>query len=309
MNNEKNSLRIKLSVCMLLWGSIGLITRYIGLSAFELAFFRAFFALPVLFLSYRIRGSKGKTTYKVILPYAASGMLIAIAWVALFLGYRYTTISTAVLVYNMCPVYVMILSPLLLKEKLDQFQVLTIIGCFFGLSLLIGTNSVVDKDAIKGISFAFLSGLLYAVVVLLNRKISLSSELNTVDPVYATFIQLCAATLVLLPYQITHNSFYTVIHLGLNQLFLLAVLGVVHTGFAYYFYFTTYRKLEALEIVSFSFLEPLFGILLSVLFLGEHMGIGQLAGGVLILTLTYLNEYRKSRLAIRATVGEIEACC
>ena len=292
--NEKIFLRVKLAFCMLLWGSIGLFTRYIALSACELAFFRAFFALPVLFLFSFQRKGKESINLKAAFPYMISGMLIALAWSALFIGYNFTSIAAAVLIYSMCPVYVMIVSPVLLKEKLDRFQIVTILGCFLGLYLLIGTNLQIGSDAPKGIFFAFLSGVLYAGIVLLNRKLNLSPLYGKIDSLDATFIQLLGATLILLPYQLMHNSFGKVLHLEGLQLLFLVVLGLVHTALAYLLYFSSYRKLDAIEIVSFSYLEPLFSIILSVLFLGERLSSLQMVGGLLILTLTYLGEYRKN---------------
>jgi drug/metabolite transporter (DMT)-like permease len=276
---------------MLLWGSLGLFSRSIAISAFELAFFRAFIALPVLFILMWIRGKREKMRIGTMLPYVVSGMFIGLAWVALFLGYGYTSISTAVLVYNMCPVYVMLLSPMLLKEKLNRFQIVMVIGCFLGLYFLIGSNAGIGEEGGKGIFFAFLSGVIYAGIVIANRKLNLSAVYGKVDTLQATFIQLLGASVVLFPYQLVNHSFTTVAHLAGKQLAFLIVLGVVHTGVAYFLYFTSYKKLKAIEIVSFSYLEPLFSIFLSMLFLGERMIPLQIAGGVLILGLTFLNEF------------------
>lgn len=292
--NEKILVRGKLTFCMLLWGSIGLFTRYIELTAFELAFFRAFFALPVLLLFSFQKKRRRKLKLPSVCLYIASGMCIALAWSALFLGYAYTSIANAVLVYSMCPVYVMIVSPFLLKEKLDRFQIVTVIGCFIGLYALIGSDFHLGKEASKGILFALLSGVLYACIVLLNRKINLSCTIGNIDTLHATFIQLLGACLILLPYQLKNGSFSKVLHLQGSQLLCLFILGFAHTALAYHLYFSSYRKLDALEIVSFSYLEPLFSILLSVLILGELLSPLQVVGGLLILVLTYLNEYRKS---------------
>ncbi|WP_320130098.1 EamA family transporter [uncultured Sphaerochaeta sp.] len=299
MQDKKIGMRLILSLCMLLWGSIGLFTRYIELSAFELAFFRAFLALPVLGILSFLRKGKNKTGVKILIPYIVSGMGIGLAWTALFLGYENTSISTTVLIYNMCPVYVMILSPYVLNEKLTRLQFFSILGCFLGLYFLIDTSIKTGPNSFKGIFFACVSGIIYAYIVLMNKKINLSPIFSKVDTVYGTFIQLLGASLVLLPYQLMHGSFSRVLHLAGGQLASLLILSIIHTGLAYPMYFLSYKKLKAVEIVSLSYLEPLFSIFLSVLFLGENLGNSQIIGGVLILTLTYVNEYRTSVLATR----------
>jgi drug/metabolite transporter (DMT)-like permease len=73
------------------------------------------------------------------------------------------------------------------------------------------------------------------------------------------------------------------------------LLGVLHTGVAYTLFFSVYAHMKSVEIVSYSFLEPLFGILFSVIFLGETLTFPQIAGGILILGSTYIGELLKGR--------------
>jgi drug/metabolite transporter (DMT)-like permease len=53
--------------------------------------------------------------------------------------------------------------------------------------------------------------------------------------------------------------------------------------------------MKSVEIVSYSFLEPLFGILFSVIFVGEKLTFTQIIGGALILGSTYIGEMLKDR--------------
>jgi drug/metabolite transporter (DMT)-like permease len=59
-----------------------------------------------------------------------SGVLIGLAWVLFFAGFRLTSIANVTFIYNMCPIYVLILSPILLKEKISRFQLFTILYRF-----------------------------------------------------------------------------------------------------------------------------------------------------------------------------------
>ena len=49
--------RIKLVLVMVLWGSLGVFTRSIPLSALSLAFLRALIALPVLFAALKMKNT------------------------------------------------------------------------------------------------------------------------------------------------------------------------------------------------------------------------------------------------------------
>ncbi|MCH3918556.1 MAG: EamA family transporter [Spirochaetia bacterium] len=282
--------RLLLIACMLLWGSIGLFSRLIPLDPFELAFYRAVLALPLLwFIMLCTKQHKEIFKQKASRLYVISGTLIGLAWAALFIGYRYTTVSTAILIYNLCPVYVLIASPFILHEKADRLQILTVIFCFLGLMLLIGAHNTLGI----GIIGAGVSGLLYAAIVLLNRKIS--TEDTNLTTLQGTFLQFIGAAVILLPYQIATGSLKHVLALGNIQFLMLLILGFVHTGLAYFLYFSSYRKLEAIEIVSLSYLEPLSGIFFGIVILKEPSSLLQLAGGLLILGPTFYYERRMIR--------------
>lgn len=275
---------------MLIWGSIGLLTKFVELSPVVLAFYRALISIPVLLILYAKSKEVKKMTRKDLLLYILSGVFMAGAWLTLFASFSVTNISLAILIYNMCPVYVMFFSPMVLGEKSDNLQKLTIVMSFIGLSLLIGENIVGKNQMDIGVLYALFSGLFYAGVVMINRKIE-----NSYSPNKVTLIQVLTATVFLLPFTIFEGGPFQIIKLPEFQVFLVIVLGVIHTGIAYVVYFSTYKYLRAIEIVSYSYLEPLFSIALGVVFLKERLSVIQIIGCLLVLGFTYYNEFRKSR--------------
>lgn len=95
--------RLKLVLVMIIWGSLGVFTKSIPLSALSLAFLRAFIALPVLFIVMK-RKKADKVKWQLLVPYLISGVLLGFGWLTLFYGFKHTSISSAVIIYNMCPV-------------------------------------------------------------------------------------------------------------------------------------------------------------------------------------------------------------
>lgn len=290
--------RVKLLLVMVIWGSLGVFTRSIPLSALNLAFLRALIALPVLFAAMKM-GSQRKVTLKRLRPYIVSGVLLGFGWLTLFYGFKNTNISTAVIIYNMCPVYVMIGAPIFLKESISRIQIAVIVISFIGLFLIVG-NNLLEGAGYMGMMLSAVSGMCYAVIVLINRNIK-----DRVDNRYATFVQILTAMLVLLPFVVYDGTIYSVIELSGVQLFLTVLLGVVHTGVAYTMFFSLYAHMKSVEIVSYSYFEPLFGVLMGVLFIGEILSIWQIAGGILILGSTYIGEHLKSRQALYEKEDEL----
>ena len=280
--------KIKLALVMIIWGSLGVFTKSIPLSALSLAFLRAFIALPVLFVSMKM-AKAGKMQREQLKPYLISGMLLGFGWLTLFYGFKHTSISSAVIIYNMCPVYVMIAAPLLLKEPVSRIQVAAIIGSFLGLLLIIGHN-LSEGYGYMGMALSAISGMLYATIVLINRSITFRVDNQT-----ATFVQIFTAMMVLLPFVLMEGNVVSVAGLSAMEAVFVVLLGVLHTGVAYTLFFSLYEHLESVEIVSYSYLEPLFAILFSVIVVGEKLTVLQIIGGLLILGSTYIGEMAKGR--------------
>lgn len=281
--------RAKLILVMVLWGSLGVFTKSIPLPALHLAFLRALIALPVLFIAMKMKKSDGAVPWKLYIPYVLSGVLLGFGWLTLFYGYKLTSVSSAVIIYNMCPVYIMIAAPLLLKERIFKSQIAVIIASFAGLFLIVGSNFLRESGA-AGMLLCALSGMIYASIVLINRSVKRRFPNQT-----ATFVQILAAMLVLLPFVLLDTDGFRFLQLDFTAVLLTVLLGVLHTGVAYTLFFSVYGRMKSVEIATYSYLEPLSGILFSVLFLGETLSGVQIAGGLLILGSTYAGEMIKSR--------------
>ena len=83
----------------------------------------------------------------------------------------------------------------------------------------------------------------------------------------------------------------------------IILLGIVHTGVAYTMFFSLYANMKSVEIVSYSYLEPLFGIVFSVIFVGETLTFHQIIGGILILGSTYIGERMKGSVTEKEANG------
>ncbi|MDD4601353.1 hypothetical protein SDC9_13862 [bioreactor metagenome] len=280
--------RIKLVLVMIIWGSLGVFTRSIPLSALSLAFLRALIALPFLFGVMKMQKTEN-VEWSLLKPYLISGVLLGFGWLTLFYGFKHTSISSAVIIYNMCPVYVMIAAPLLLKETISKIQIAVIVSSFLGLCLIVG-NNLLEGYGYMGMALSAISGILYATIVLINRGIAFRVDNQT-----ATFVQVFAAMMVLLPFVLMEGNILTVVNLDAMAIIFTILLGIVHTGVAYTIFFSLYAHMKSVEIVSYSYLEPLCGILFSVLFIGEKLTLLQIIGGVFILGSTYIGEMLKDR--------------
>jgi RarD protein len=283
-------MKYKLSIIssMLIFGSIGIFVRNIELSSLEIAFLRAVIgSVFLVFISMVVKQRSDFNQVKKNLPLLIiSGVAIGVNWILLFEAYKYTTISNATLSYYFAPVFVIVLAPIVLKEKFTLMKFSCICMAMIGLGLILNMNSVssaVDANHLKGILLGLSAAALYASVILMNKFIKALSSFET------TLIQLIVAALVLLP-NILYKSGLNFSQVNLRTWYLILVLGIMHTGIAYFLYFTSIKVLESQSIAILSYIDPISAVIMAALFLNESMTILQLLGGLLILGSTFLSE-------------------
>ena len=270
---------------MLIFGSMGLFVRNINLPSSVIALVRG--AIGSLFIFGASKVLKQKISWKAIRPnlllLLLSGAAIGFNWIFLFQAYKYTTISNATITYYFAPVFVMFLSPFILKEKLSIVKIGCILAAVLGMFMISGIGGVEGRNHLIGIGYALMAATLYASAILINKFMKGMSGLET------TIVQIGTASIVLFLYVLLTQRVDT-ISVDSKSLIFLIMLGIIHTGLGYLIYFTSFRNLSAQTISVFSYIDPISAILMSGIFLGEKMTAFQLCGGVLILGATFFSE-------------------
>ena len=270
-----------------IFGSIGLVRRLIPLDSALVACVRGFVGAAFLLLFLLARG--GNLSKNAIHAngklLVISGAAIGLNWILLFEAYNYTTVAVATLCYYMAPVFVMLLSPLILGEKLTHRKLLCILTALFGMVLVSGifSEGVGGAESYKGVLFGLGAAVLYASVIMMNQRIR---DIPTYDK---TIVQLLMAAVVALPYVLATQDF-AAMTLTTATLILLLVAGIVHTGFAYALYFGSMDALSAQTVALYGYIDPAVAILLSALVLRESLDVFGIVGAVLILGATLVSE-------------------
>ena len=275
-----------LIVSMIVFGTIGLFVKYIPLSSGEIALYRAILAIILLGIFLLITKQKIdiKTIKKDLLLLLISGMAMGINWILLFEAYNYTSVSVATLSYYFAPVLVMVVSPILFKEKLSTLQIICFVGSTIGLVLLTGISDINGNSSnLKGIIFGILAAIFYATVIILNKFIKGVSGVNR------TFLQFIASIVILLPYVLLTSGINVLNLEGVSWIYLL-IIGIIHTGICYCMYFSSVKELKGQEVAIFSYIDPFVAVIVSLVFLNESMNVYQIIGGILILGFCIVNE-------------------
>jgi RarD protein len=278
----------KIVSAMLIFGSIGIFVRNIDLASLEIAFLRA--TIGSIFIGIFGLLIKQKNSWQLIkeniVLLVISGIAMGLNWIFLFQAYKYTTISNATLSYYLAPVFVIMLSPIFLKEKLNRRKVICVIGAMVGLFIVLnGDSSGLDSsyNHMKGIVYGLLGAGLYASIILMNKFIKNLSGFET------TLIQLTVSAFVLLPV-ILYQGNLNIVNITNKSWIFIILLGVVHTGIAYLLYFSSMKELKGQSIAILSYIDPISAVVFSSIFLGENMNLFKVVGGIFILGSTLLSE-------------------
>lgn len=283
---------------MLVFGTVGLPVKLLPLESSEIALYRALLAFGALFIYQMIRGKPmpQEQRRKAMPLMLITGAVMGINWVFLFEAYRHTSISVATLCYYMAALIVTAISPLVFKEKTHRFQLFCFAGSLVGLVLIVGTDTGTGSNHTLGVVYGLIAAVLYATVITLNKL------LPGVDGLQRTLWQFLGAIGVLVPYALIKGS-WQLGRLDLAGWALLLLLGLFHTGFTYFCYFTSMQGLRGQEIALLSFLDPLVALIVSAVVLREAISPLQILGGLMILVFSYLSERRPSLLKPRQNGG------
>lgn len=275
----------KLTLSMIIFGTIGIFRRLIPLSSGLVAMSRGLIGVLFLLLVMRLRGDgMDRAAVRRKLPLLClSGAAIGVNWILLFEAYNYTSVATATLCYYLAPMFVILASPLVLREKLTLRKLACVSAALLGMVFVSGVLEASGGAGLKGVLLGLGAAVLYASVVLMNK------QLGDVPAYDRTIVQLGSSAAVLLPYVLLVEE-VSIEAFTPGVIALLLVVGIVHTGIAYALYFGSLMQLKAQTAAILSYIDPVVAVLLSALVLREHMSLLSGLGAVLVLGAAIVSE-------------------
>ena len=266
---------------MAIFGGIGLVRRFIDLPSSVIAMARGLIGGAATFLYFRLRG--GKLSLRALGsegPWLLlSGALLGFNWILLFEAYRYTSVAVATLCYYMAPMLVVLVSPILFHERITVKKGICVAVALCGMALVSGVGRGGGVKDVRGVLFGLAAAVLYASIVLTNKK------LTRTDGLSRTILQLLTAGVVLIPYVLLTERVGTLELSGSTLLWLLAA-GLIFTALTYTMYFSAIPGLRAQTAALGSYVDPVVAVLVSALFLHEPISAAEWIGAVLILGAT-----------------------
>ncbi|HWR25599.1 MAG TPA: EamA family transporter, partial [Methanosarcina sp.] len=278
---EKNSSPFTpLVASCILSGTVGIFVKGIkDMDAGSILFYRLFFGFAVIlvylmfFSGIKDLKLRERKSYLFLL-----GILNAVTTFSYFSAIKYTSISEAVLLLYTAPIYVTLLSPLLLKERISFKDMFALILSISGILLAVNPSGLMwsetgEKNYTLGILFGLLSGLSYGCSIIVISY--LKENYSTIEQM---FWSTAICLLLFLPFGISVSG--AVIF---ENLYILISLGVLVTAFASFLYLRGISRIKAQTAAVISLLEPLSSICFCCILLGEPVHKNTIEGCLFIL--------------------------
>jgi len=261
-------------LAIFLWSSQGVVVRLSGVEVHILLFYSQLVSviLQGLIVSQKKYRSEINGLNKPATPLILA-IFLMLNNLAFFYAFQNTTIANAVLTHYTAPIIVAFLAAVFLGEKVTGRLIISIAVASTGLWILLDGFSISDTH-VYGIAAGLLSGLSYAIIIILSR-----SYARHFSPVVLSFLANTCIVLMLLPF---------IRVFPLHAWRSLLIMGIVHSTFAPILYFKGLRTVTANRAAVLGYLEPVSAILFSMVFLNEIPGLYSFFGGVLILFSGYL---------------------
>lgn len=251
----------------LLWSTGGLFIKWTSVSGLALSCFRSFFALLTVALVTRRQGfGLNKLTVAAALLYSVVVILFVVAT-------KQTTAANAIFLQYTAPVYMMILEPVVYKEKFRPRDLITVLVCIGGMALFF-VGQLRPQD-ITGNLMALASGFFFALYFLLMRH-PRAREVNRASSViYGNLlvVLICAPWGLAAISEITRHDLLSVMYLGVIQLGLSYVLFTIGMT----------RGVRSLDAGIVCYIEPALNPVWVFLVLGERPSRWALLGGAIII--------------------------
>ena len=267
-----------------------------GVVAFDRSLVGMLFLIAVKAFMHKkvdIKGLKGN-----LLELCINGALLGLNWILLFESYNYTSVATSTICYNLGPMLVVLVSPLVFKERLTIVKILCVAIALFGVVCVPGVfeqSGVSSRDLI-GVAFGVSAAVVYAITVVINKR------LDKIDPIDKAVTQFASSSVVMFIYCLFTTK-ASELEFSVQTIILMIVVGVVHTGVTYTLYFKSLPNVTSQNVAIFAYIDPVVAVVLSALVLREELTVSTVVGAVLVIASAVFSEIYDNQQKKRTIQG------
>jgi drug/metabolite transporter (DMT)-like permease len=287
---NKNLLILHFTVFV--WGFTGILGQLITVSAVNLVWYRVGIAAISLFFYFNFSKKEYKIERETLLKMALTGAIVGGHWVLFFASIKLSTVPVTLVCLSSITLFTAVLEPIINKTRISKMEIVAGIFIIVGIVLIFKFETQYTKGIIAGL----ISALLAALFSIINSRFVKKHE----APVIA-FYELSGAFFWITIYLAVTGGFHNFAIPKPTDIGYLVLLGTVCTSLAYVAGVSVMRELSAFRVALITNLEPVYGIIMAFLFLGDRNRVtpGFWIGAVIILSTIFLYPVAQKRVARR----------
>lgn len=232
------------------------------------------------FKSFSIKIANKRDLLKVIL----GGSLMGIHWVTYFYSLRLSSVAIGMLSIYTYPVITTFLEPLILKTTFSKMHLALAVLVLFGIYFLVPEFSF-ENDQTLAVAFGVTSAFFYAL-----RNILMKQEVEKYNGSVLMMYQMLIISCLLLPVFFIFDLSEVI-----SQLVPIFVLALITTCLGHTLLLMSFRNFSVTTASIISSAQPVYGILLGMLFLGEFPALETIIGGMLIICAIFVEITRSMK--------------
>ncbi|MDZ4667819.1 MAG: EamA family transporter [bacterium] len=285
-SNLKINKFLLLHVIILLWGFTPVLGKLISLQALDLVFWRLVFSLISLWIYLRYKGASLKITWKDLGHLLGWGAIVGIHWYCFYHAIKVSNVSIALAGFSTITLFASVLQPIMLKKKFFWGDAL------YGVIIVAGLLVILQFEKFygAGIIFGILAALTAAMFGIYNGKLIQKHESGKI-----TFYEFLGALITITIFQAIAGELVNIRFPEPSDFGYLLILSVFCTTLAFTLSVEILKKIDPLTVIISNNLEPIYGVVFSLLIFGrsEMMSQGFYLGASVLLFAVFTYPFFK----------------
>lgn len=293
MPNVKLKNYFHLHFIVFIWGFSAVLGKLITIDALPLVWYRMLMAFLIIIAYILVKKFPLKVPPKTMLTLVVGGIVVALHWVTFFMAIKVSNVSIALATMSTGAFFTALIEPFWYGRKMVGYEVI------FGIIVMLGLYIMfrVETGYMLGILLALVSAFLSATFSLINGKL-IQQQRPSVISVY----ELGSGVLFLTIYLALSGSFdQKFFQLPLNDWYFIFILASMCTAYAFIASVKILKYISPYTVILTGNLEPVYGIILAFIMLGDSEKMNPLfyVGAFLILTTVVANGILKNRKELK----------
>lgn len=263
---KENKAIIQMLTCAALWSIAGIFIKLIPWNAFAISSLRSLIAGITVLAFIKLKG------YKIVLNRRTltAGILMSFVYTAFVGANKLTTAANAIVLQFTAPLFIVIFSAILFKQKIRRADITAVICAMVGISMFF-------FDKLEG---GYLTGNLVAILAgaLMGGMYMAIGRTDGAERYSAILFGQLSAFLIGLPFIIATRP-----EISVFPVLYIIILGVFQLGIPYILYGMASEYCPPLACSLLGAVEPLLNPIWVLIFDGERPGVHALVGGVIVV--------------------------